>query len=85
MVHTQTLFRLSAYLNQFDCTLTLSSGQVIFMDEYSITESCLFEMDYMVYELWMSGITQIKTMKNTVGRLYIEYRLFSFKGKVLLM
>lgn len=60
MVHTQTLFRLSAYLNQFDCTLTLSSGQVIFMDEYSITESCLFEMDYMVYELWMSGITQIK-------------------------
>jgi len=82
MIHAKGKgFRLSTYLNQFDCKLTLSSGQEIPMDEYSYTEACLYEMDHMVYELWMSGIVELEKIEDTVGRLHIEYRLFSSKGQ----
>lgn len=82
MIHAKGLgFRLSAYLNKFDCMLTLASGHEIRMDEYSYTEACLYEMDHMVYELWMSGITELEKIVDTVDRLYIEYRLFSYEGQ----
>ncbi len=82
MIHAKKYgFRLSTYLNQFNCMLTLSSGQKICMDEYFYTDACLYEMDHMVHELWISGITELEKMVDTVGRLYIEYRLFSFEGQ----
>jgi hypothetical protein len=82
MVHAKGQgYRLSAYLNQFDCSVTLASGQEVRMDKYRYTESCLYEMDHMVHELWVSGTTEMEVIKDTVGLLRIEYRLFSFEGQ----
>jgi hypothetical protein len=73
-------FRLSAYLNKFDCTLTLASGEVVLLDEYSYTDDCLYRMDHMIHEFWASGVVSLETIKDTAGLLHIEYRLFSFEG-----
>ena len=82
MVHAKDQgYRLSAYLNQFDCSVTLASGKEVRMDKYRYTESCLYEMDHMVHELWVSGTTEMEVIKDTVGLLRIEYRLFSFEGQ----
>ena len=66
MIHDKGVgFRLSSYLNQFECKLTLSSGQEIRMDEYSYTEACRYEMDHMVYELWTSGTIELEKIEDT--------------------
>jgi hypothetical protein len=38
-------FRLSTYLNKFDCTVTFESGETIHLDDYSYTYDCLYRMD----------------------------------------
>ena len=82
MIHAKGQgFKLSAYLNQFDCKLTLASGLEIRLNDYSYIDDCLYEMDHMVHELWISGTTEMEIIKNTVGRLQIKYRLFSFEGQ----
>lgn len=74
-------FRLSAYLNKFDCSLTLASGEVVPLAEYSYTDDCLYRMDHMIHEFWASGAVSIETIKDTAGILRIEYRLFSYEGQ----
>ncbi len=74
-------FSLSAYLNQFDCTLTLASGEHVKLNNYKYTENCLYSMDHMIYELWASGLTEMEVIKNMAGFLRIEYRIFSFPGQ----
>lgn len=82
MIHTKDQkFLLSAYLNQFDCSLTLESGEQGLLDDYGYTYNCLYKMEYMVHELWASGSTSMEKMTDTVGRLKIEYRLFSHPGQ----
>lgn len=74
-------FSLSAYLNQFDCSVTFDSGEYVSLDEYSYTHECIFKMGHMIHELWASGITELETMRETAGLLRVEYRLFSYPGQ----
>lgn len=82
MVHVRGHgFRLSAYLNQFDCSVTLESGEYIALNEYGYTYECLYKLDHMIHELWASGVTRMEKLVNTAGLLRIEYRLFSHPGQ----
>lgn len=82
MVHAKGQgFRLSAYLNQFDCSVTLESGEHIALADYGFTYDCLFKLDHMIHELWASGTTRLEKMRNTAGLLRLEYRLFSHRGQ----
>ena len=74
-------FRLSAYLNQFDCSVTLEDGQRVKLENYSYTYDCLFRMDHMIYEFWASGTTDMASFNDGAALLEIEYRLFSFPGQ----
>lgn len=74
-------FRLSAYLNTFVCSLTLDTGQVVSLDDYTYTDDCLYRMDHMIHEFWASGTTALDIIRNGAGRLHIEYRLFSYEGQ----
>lgn len=73
-------FRLSAYLNQFDCSVTLEDGQRIALDS-SYSCDCMHRMGYMIHDFWASGTTKMDTIRNGAGLLEIEYRLFSFPGQ----
>ena len=74
-------FSLSAYLNQFDCSLTLDTGEVVKLNEYGYTVNCIYKLDYMIHELWVSGVTNLEVIRDTAGILRIEYRLFSHPGQ----
>ncbi|MES1951649.1 hypothetical protein S4A8_12382 [Salinisphaera sp. S4-8] len=74
-------FLLSAYLNQFDCSLELESGQRVQLDDYVYTYNSLHKLDHMIHELWAAGTTQLERMKDSAGILRIEYRLFSYPGQ----
>lgn len=81
MIHTNLGFRLSAYLNKFDCSVAIAEGPTVHFDEVSYTEDCIYKMDHMVHEIWAAGSTPLGIMKDTVGLLRIDYRLFSFEGQ----
>jgi len=74
-------FRLSAYLNQFDCSVTFEDGRKVRLDEYMYTDDCLFRMDHMIHELWASGKTEMESLNDGAALLEIEYRLFSVAGQ----
>lgn len=82
MIHCKgSGFKLSAYLNRFDCTITLETGEVVLMNDYSYTDSCLHRMDHMIHEFWASGQTSMESIKDGAARLRIVYRLFSYDGQ----
>jgi len=82
MIHAKDQgFLLSAYLNQFDCCVTLESGEHVLLNDYQYTYRCLYKMDHMIHELWASGLTTLEKMEDTAGLLRIEYRLFSCPGQ----
>lgn len=83
MVHCKGTkgFRLSTYLNQFDCLLTFEDGRQVKLDNYSYTYDCLYRMDHMIHELWASGNTVMDSFNDGAALLTIEYRLFSFSGQ----
>lgn len=81
MIHTNLGFRLSAYLNKFDCVVSIADGPTVHFDEVAYTEDGIYKMDHMVHEVWGVGSTPLGVMENTVGLLRIEYRLFSFEGQ----
>lgn len=74
-------FRLSAYLNQFDCAVTFEDGQKVLLDDYSYTYDCLHRMDHMIHELWASGRADMESIRDGAGLLQVEYRLFSNPGQ----
>ena len=74
-------FRLSAYLNQFDCSTTFEDGRTVVLDDYSYTYDCLYRMNHMIHEFWASGRIAMDTIKDGAALLRIEYRLFSYKGQ----
>ena len=74
-------FRLSTYLNQFDCSVTFEDGQCVQISDYSYTYDCMFLMDHMIHEFWGSGVAQLDTIRDGAALLKIEYRLFSFPGQ----
>jgi len=74
-------FRLSTYLNRFDCSVTFEDGSIVPLDNYSYTEDCIYRMDHMIHELWASGRTEMETLRDGAAILRIEYRLFSHDGQ----
>ena len=74
-------FRLSAYLNQFDCSVTFEDGQCVLLDDYSYTYDCLYRMEHMIHEFWATGRAEMDNIRNGAAVLKIEYRLFSFPGQ----
>ena len=81
MIQAKKGFRLSAYLNRFECSVTLAGGPTINFDEVSYTEDCQHSMDHMVHEVWAAGSTPLGVLRNTVGLLRVEYRLFTYDGQ----
>lgn len=83
MIHCKggTGFRLSAYLNQFDCSVTLEDGQRVQLNDYSYTYDCLYRMEHMIHEFWASGTVHMESIRDGAALLQIEYRLFSFPGQ----
>jgi len=82
MVHAKGRgFRLSAYLNRFDCSVKLATGQSVNLDDVMYTDDCWSAMDHMVHELWASGSTSMDVIKDSAALLRVEYRLFSFDGQ----
>jgi len=81
IVTTKVGFRLSAYLRDISCKLTLPSKQVIIFDEIAFTEDpiCKFDMETMVHDFWAAGIADLKVIRNGLGTLRLDYRI-SFTG-----
>lgn len=71
-------FRLSAYLNRFDCSVMLENGTTVKLEDYAYTENCIYRMEHMIHEVWASGRTQMESLSDGAARLKIEYRLFSY-------
>lgn len=81
MIHTNLGFRLSTYLNKFECSVALADGPIVRFDEVSYTDDCIYKMDHMIHELWAAGSTPLGVIKDAAGLLRVEYRLFSFDGQ----
>lgn len=82
MVHTVGGgFRLSAYLNQFDCSLTFDSGETVLLDNYEYSYDCLYKMDHMVHSMRATGYMTMEALVDTVALLRVVYRLFDFPGQ----
>lgn len=76
LIHTNASFRLSAYLKNISCKLTLPSGLDVPMNvEYSIDPEMKYELDTMVHLFWASGELKIDKMRNSVGMLRIDYQI----------
>ena len=74
-------FRLSTYLNQFDCRVTLEDGQRVHLADYQYDYDCLYRMDHMIHELRAWGTAQMDSIKDGAALLQLEYRLFSYEGQ----
>ena len=57
MVHTNTGFRLSAYLNKIECSVAIADGPTVHFDEITYSEHCTFKMEHMVHDFWAVGST----------------------------
>lgn len=81
MVETNVSFRLSAYLKDLSCDLTFPDEVVVEFDDVSYTEAieCKYQQNTMVHGFWASGLTEMKKLENSVGKLRLNYRL-SFSG-----
>jgi hypothetical protein len=81
MVDTNAGFRLSAYLKDVSCRLTLPSGEAIQFHEvgYSDNIACEYEFETMVHDFWASGVADMPVIKDRVGILRVDYHL-SFTG-----
>lgn len=74
-------YRLSAYLNKFEMSVTFPDGEIIQLDNFGYADCCDYEMDYMIHEAWAAGIVDMPTMQDSAALLRVEYRLFSHEGQ----
>jgi hypothetical protein len=74
-------FRLAAYLNQLNCFLTLEGGERVHLHDWAHTDDCMLRMDHMIYDFRASGSVPLDKIRDGVGLLEIEYRLFSHPGQ----
>ena len=82
MIHCKDQgFRLSAYLNQLDCMLTLENGERVSLDDSGYSDSGLYKMEHMIHDLWASGISATENIQDSAALLRIDYRLLSFEGQ----
>lgn len=77
MIKTTVGFRLSAYLKDISCQLTLATGEIIALPNVSYCDwtFCKYEGDTMVHEFWANGVSDMPTIKNGIGTLRVTYRL----------
>ena len=81
MVETNVGFRLGEYLRDIRCSLTFSNGKVMEFESVSFTDNleCKYQSNIMLHGFWASGITEMKVLKNAIGKLKLDYCL-SFTG-----
>src|SRR5262245_48733897 len=81
MVDTDVGFKLSAYLKDISCHLTLNSGRIIDFQDVSYSDSvlCKFENNTMVHDFWAHGVGNMPVIKNGIAALRVDYRI-SFTG-----
>ena len=81
MVHSKVGFRLSVYLRSISCRVALPSGKQIEFEEVAFTEDIQAEYknDTMVHWFWASAVTDMKVIRNSVGKFRMDY-LLSFTG-----
>ena len=81
IVTTNAGFRLSAYLKEISCRLTLPSGEVIVFDKISYSDdlTCKYELNTMVHDFWASATTDMHPIKDSVATFRVDYRI-SFTG-----
>ena len=70
-------FRLSTYLSNLNCTVTLATGEIVEFTDISYTEDCWHELDTMVHEFWAAASTRMESIRNTVGNMRLSYTLHS--------
>jgi hypothetical protein len=65
MIDTSVGFRLSVYLKEISCKLTLPSGEDIVFDEISFSEDliCKHQLNTMVHDLWASASADIRELE----------------------
>ncbi len=81
LVESNVSFRLSAYVRELSCALRLASGEEIEFDTVEFTEETQaeYKLNTMVHLFWAAGVTDMKTIRNTVATLRLDYRI-SFTG-----
>jgi hypothetical protein len=77
MIKTTVGFRLSAYLKDISCQLTLNTGEIIPLPNVSYCDWVFGKYDgqTMVHEFWANGVADLATIKDGVGTLRVRYRL----------
>ena len=81
MVETNAGFSLEAYLRDISCTITFSDGETMEFEEVSYTSLlvCEYTQNQMVHGFGASGQRAMKEIKNSVGKLRLDYHI-SFTG-----
>ncbi len=80
LIHTNIGFSLQAYLRNIACQLTLPSGSVIPLETtYTVHTQAEYELDTMIHLFWASGEHEIVPLRNSVGKLRVDYHI-SFTG-----
>lgn len=76
LVHSNLGFSLNAYLWSLACQLTLSSGQIVPMEtSYTIHTQAEYVLDTMVHLFWAWGEIEMESMRNSVGKLRLDYHI----------
>ena len=80
LVHTNVGFSLDAYLRNLTCQLSLPSGLVVPMETtYTVHAQAGYALDTMTHLFWAWGEIEMKSMRNSVGKLRVDYHI-SFTG-----
>jgi len=69
LVESAVGFRLSAYLRCISCSLQFASGA--FTEEIQAE----YKLNTMVHQFWAVGVTDMVTIRNTVAKFRMDYRL----------
>lgn len=77
MIKTTVGFRLSAYLKDISCQLTLMSGEIITLPNVSYSDWTFgkYDGETMVHDFWANGVADLPTIKDGIGTLRVTYRL----------
>ncbi len=79
MVKSNIGFRLSAYLKDISCAITLPTGEKIEFYDVSYSDKCDYEMETMVHGFWAYAISKLYIAKHSVCLLRMDYHI-SFTG-----
>lgn len=72
-------YRLTHYLKDIRCYLTLENKEKIELEDISISVNCIYGFETMVYSFRASTVTRYKKITGRVGLLELYYHI-SFAG-----